>query len=230
MVHYLLNWYVAVSFCLVFVSFAFCYTFLPMISYRKNGQMRSLSGIMKDSDYKPYFCFVMGCLGGSLFLSVGMRSYTEDTMFKQTFTLALAIGMYMCMIGISNYDVASKKVFHFTFVFVLMAFGYLFCNSVLTHDENHQWNFVALVGYNIFTSIFLFCVIGNNIIQAQGLTDYHTVQTWFEFAWVLFLILSLCVYAFDHTWLFRPLEKNHTGIIDHQAAVQTSLFQWNQTI
>ena len=240
MVHYLLNWFVAVSFCLVFVSFAFCYTFVPMVSYRKNGQMRSLSGIMKASDYKPYFCTVMGCLGGSLFLSVGMRSYQEDTNFKQNFSMALSIGMYMCMIGISNYDVASKKVFHFTFVFILMAFGYLFCNTVLTRDENRQWNFVAVVGYNIFTSIFLFCVIGNGFLQTQGFTnDYHTVQTWFEFSWILFLILTLCVYAFDDTWLFRPTlpQRNHTegGLhrpkvsIDFQS-VQTSSYQWNQTI
>ena len=107
MVHYLLNWFVAVSFCLVFVSFAFCYTFVPMVSYRKNGQMRSLSGIMKASDYKPYFSTVMGCLGGSLFLSVGMRSYQEDTNFKQN--VSFLCGLAKCEVFDEQFGVQVEQ-------------------------------------------------------------------------------------------------------------------------
>jgi hypothetical protein len=194
-VHYLLAGFVAVSFCVCFALFTYCYTFLPAVSTRQNGQVRSLSGIMKNADFKPYFCFVMGCLGLSLFLATGMRSTEEKgTRFRRDFVFALSLGMYVCLIGVIKYDVAVTKSLHFSFVFAMIAFGYVFCNTALGHGS---WNSVAFVSYNSFTSLFLLCALTNVYLKSQSFTDYYTLQSYLEIAWVLSLNFMLCVYSFE---------------------------------
>ena len=194
MVHYIFAGFVAASFCVCFASFTYCYTFLHAVSIRRDGQVRSLSGIMKNRDCKPYFCFVMGCLGLSLFLATGMRSVEEDTWFRRDFVLVLSLGMYVCLIGVIKYDVAHTRNIHFSFVLVMIALGYVFCSTALGHGN---WNSVAFVCYNCFTSMFLLCILVNIYLKSQGLTDYFTLQSYFEMAWVLSLNFMLCVYAFE---------------------------------
>ena len=151
--------------------------------------------MMKSTDCKPFFCFVMGCLGGSLFLALGIQSLNEKSSFQRDLVCVLNFGMYVCFIGLVNYDVAYNKVIHFTFVLVMMVFGYAFSNSALSRRQNGLHS-TASVGYNIFTSVFLICFLLNFHMQSQGFTDYHTVQTCFEIVWVLSLVFMLCVYAF----------------------------------
>ena len=194
MVYYLLAGFVAASFCVCFASFAYCYTFLPTVSIRRNGQVRSLSGIMKNKDLKHYFCFVMGCLGLSLFLATGMRSVEEDAWFQRDYVLVLSLGMYVCLIGVIKYDVGCTRNVHFGFVLAMIALGYVFCNTVLRPSD---WNSVAFVSYNGLTSFFLVCILINVYLRSQGLTDYFTLQSYFEMVWVLALNFMLCVYSFE---------------------------------
>lgn len=200
-VNVLIAWCVGVSFSVCFASFASCYIFWPIVSIKTDGQLRSLSGVMKNTKCKPYFCFVMGCLGGSLFLATGMESLNEESVVHGDLVLLLSFGMYTCFLGVVNYDIAYNKRIHLSFVFVLIVLGYLFSNLVLkfahSGSGSNNWNDVASAAYNIFTSAFLVCFLYNVYIHSQGLTDYHTVQTWFEIVWVLSLIFMLCVYAFD---------------------------------
>jgi hypothetical protein len=194
MVHFILCGFVVLSFCTCFASFLYCYTFLPMVSLRKNGEIRSLSGIMKAVDYKSYFCFVMGCLGGSLFLATGMRAMDEDSGFAREGVFVLSLGMFVCLIGVVNYDLSYCKVAHFTFVFTMITFGYIFCNTVLRQSG---WGLVATLGYNLSSSFFLLCILNNVLLQSQGITDFRSVQSCFEIVWVLSLIFMLCVYSFE---------------------------------
>jgi hypothetical protein len=156
--------------------------------------VRSLSGIMKNADFKPYFCFVMGCLGLSLFLATGMRATEEDTRFRRDFVFVLSFGMYVCLIGVIKYDVACTKGIHFSFVFAMIALGYVFCNIALGHGN---WSSVAFVSYNCFTSVFLLCALINVYFKSQGFTDHYTLQSYLEMAWVLSLNFMLCVYSFE---------------------------------
>lgn len=192
--HVLIGWFVAASFCVCFTSFAFCYAFVPVIAKRRSGQMRSLSGIMKAGSFKPCFCFVMGCLGGSLFLASCMQALDETSGFQRDCVLFVSFGLYVCLIGVVNYDMNYSKTVHFSFVFVLIVLGYVYSNSVLNH---HSWGPVAAAAYNISTSVFLMCVFINFHMQSQGFTDYLSVQACLEIVWVLSLVCMLCVYAFD---------------------------------
>jgi hypothetical protein len=205
----IISWFVALSFCVCFASFTFCYAFWPTISIKGNGQMRSLSGVMKGAECKPYFRFVMGCLGGSLFLATGMQSFNEITRFQRDFVLVLSILMYVCFLGLVSYDVSQSKKMHLSFVFGLIAIGYVFSNSVICCEEissggssssiskDVYWGSMASAFYNLFTTLFLICVLFNSYMHSQGFSDYHTVQTYFEIVWVLSLVFMLCVYAFD---------------------------------
>lgn len=194
MVHFILSGYVALSFCTCFASFLFCYTFIPAVSLRKNGKIRSLSGIMKAVDYKAYFCFVMGCLGVSLFLATGLRAMDEESRFKREGVFVLSLGMFTCLIGVVNYDLSYCKSAHFTFVFAMIFLGYVFCNTTLRQSG---WGLVATVGYNAFSSSFLLCILGNVLHQPTWVIDFRTVQAYFEMLWVLSLIFMLCVYSFE---------------------------------
>ena len=184
----------ALSFCTCFASFLFFYTFSPAVSLRKNGQIRSLSGIMKAVEYKAYFCFVMGCLGGSLFLATGMRAMEEDSRFKGEGVFVLSLEMFTCLIGVVNYDLSYCKSAHFTFVFAMIFLGYVFCNTALGPSG---WGLVATVGYNSFSSFFLLCIIGNVLHKSTRVIDFRNLQAYFEMIWVLSLIFMLCVYSFE---------------------------------
>jgi hypothetical protein len=208
--HVLIGWFVAASFCVCFASFAFCYAFMPVIAKRRSGQMRSLSGIMKAESFKPYFCFVMGCLGGSLFLASCIQALDEISAFQRDYVLFVSFGLYVCLIGLVNYDMRYSKTVHFSFVFVLIVFGYVFSNSALNHDA-HSWGPVASAAYNISTSMFLMCIFLNFHLQSQGLTDYLSVQACLEIVWVLGLVLMVCVYAFDTTSSYDADRKVHQG-------------------
>ena len=198
MLHVLIEWFVAASFCICFASFAFCYAFLPVISIRTNGQMRSLSGIMKAEEWKPYFCFVMGCLGGSLFLASGMQALNESSGFQRDFVLVVSFGLYVCLLGVVNYDLAFSRTMHFSFVIVLIVLGYIFSNFILNHtNTKNSWSSTAMTAYNVSTSVFLISFLLNFHMLSQGLTDYHSLQACLEIVWVLSLVFMLCVYAFD---------------------------------
>ena len=175
--------FMAVSFCVCAASFAYCYAFRPEVSARANGQVRSLSGIMKTDGFKPYFCFVMGCLGLSQLLAACARM--GDCVF------VLSFGMYVCLTGLIKYDVAFSKRLHFGFVFGLIALGYAFCNAVLLCYSG--WNLAACVSYNFFTSVFLLCFLVNAVLKEC----LHTLQSYLEIAWVLSLNFMLCVYSFE---------------------------------
>jgi hypothetical protein len=195
MSHVLIEWFVASSFCVCFASFAFCYAFLPEISIRLNGQMRSLSGIMKADEWKPHFCFVMGCLGGSLFLASGLQALNESSGFQRDFVLVISFGLYVCLLGLVNYDLAYSKTMHFSFVFVLIVLGYIFSNAIM--NTGNSWSSTAMVTYNISTSVFLISFLINFHMLSQGLTDYYSLQAFLEIVWVLSLIFMLCVYSFN---------------------------------
>ena len=153
-----IGYFVAVSFCTCFASFVFCYTFWTDISFRRNGQMRSLSGVMKNACCKPFFCFAMSCLGGSLFLALVIRSLINEgeeercrlllllcgssngssssssnnnNSLKQENVRLLSLGMYVCLLGLVNYDKTYSKKIHLTFVLALILIGYAFSNFII---------------------------------------------------------------------------------------------------
>jgi hypothetical protein len=184
---YLVVWgFAALAVCVCFMSFAFFYAFMPEYS-QKNGEMRSLSGIMKSPELKSYFCFVMGCLGGSLFLASGLRTFSEVSLVRTEFTMALLVGMYVSLVGLVSYDVKYNKTIHYSFVFALILFGGVFGNYVSWHNS---WCFA--VAYDVTTSVFILCFLYN---WAYG--GHRTLQACLEILWVVCLIALMAAYAFD---------------------------------
>ena len=198
MVHFLIGVFVALTFCVCFSSFVYCYTCMPLLSVGANGQLRSLSGIMKAVEVKPYFCFVMGCLGGSLFIATGVRSFDEKTEFQRVLILVLSLGMYMCLTGVVNYDLTYSKDVHLCFFFVFFVLGCVFsCVASDLSKITSDWKFIASVLYNVSVSLFLLCTILNFYAKSQGFTDYRTVQSYLEIIWVVSLVFMLNIYAFE---------------------------------
>ena len=187
MVYLVVCVFAALAVCMCFVSFAFFYAFMPEYS-QKNGEMRSLSGIMKSPDLKSYFCFVMGCLGGSLFLASGLRTFSEVSFVRTELTMALLVGMYVSLLGLVSYDVKYNKTIHYRFVFALILFGGVFGNYVLWH--NNSWYFA--IAYDVTTSVFVLCFLYN--LEYGG---YHTLQSCLEILWVVCLIALMAAYAFE---------------------------------
>ena len=180
--------FVVTASCVCVLSFAYCYVFMPEYSIRKNGQMRSLSGIMKFPDLKPYFSFVMGCLGGSLFFACGLKEGSG-------IMLCLSLGMYVSMIGLLCYDVKYSQKVHLSFVFMLIASGCGFSGFLL--NDAQIWCYAAAVTYDAIVSLFLLCFFVNSRLRIAGRDDYRTVQAWLEIMWVLCLVMMMCVYAFQ---------------------------------
>ena len=174
--------------CVCFLSFAYYYVFRWDYSIMKNGQMRSLSGIMKSDELKPYFSFVMGCLGGSLFLACGLQG--SDLM------LGLSLGMYVSMIGLLCYDVKFNRSVHYSFVFMLITLGCVF-SGFLLQDNTQIWCYAAAVAYDTIVSLFLLCFFMNLRLLRMGGEAYHTMQALLEILWVLCLVMLMCVYAFQ---------------------------------
>ena len=200
-VNFIVLLYVAVSFCVCISSFAYCYIFMPTVSINKDRQIRSLSGIMKLADLKPYFSFSMGCLGSSMFLATGVQSFNEASEFRRESVLVISMGMYVCLLGLLFYDVAHFKRVHLSFVLALISLGYAFSNYVIffgadsSSSSNHGWRMIASVGYNIFGSVFFFFFLLNSYLKAWMKLDFHTMQSLLEIAWVLSLVFMLFVYA-----------------------------------
>jgi len=107
--------------------------------------MRSLSGVMQNACCKPFFCFAMSCLGGSLLLALVIRSLINEgegsggggsissssNSMKQENVRLLSLGMYVCLLGLVNYDKAYSRKIHLTFVLALILIGYAFSNFIL---------------------------------------------------------------------------------------------------
>ena len=200
-VHITILLYVAVSFCVCASLFAYCYFFIPTISINDNGQIRSLSGIMKMECFKPYFSFSMGCLGSSIFLATGVQSFNEAFEFRRGVVLFISMGMYVSLLGLLFYDVSKYHQTHLSFVFALIIFGYAFSNYVIfdgsssINSRDHIWRFMASVGYNILGTVFFLFFMLNTYVKRKIHRDFHTIQSLFEIAWVLSLVFMLCVYA-----------------------------------
>ena len=207
MVHFLLvGVFVALSFIVCFLSFLYYYVCLQSLSTRDDGQLRSLSGIMKTYEAKPYFCFVMGCLGSSLFIAAGARSFSEETELQRDCILVLSLGMYVCLIGVVNYDLTYSKNVHLCFVFALVVLGVIFSfiafgrggrGGVATAEEEEVncWNRVASIFYDVSVTLFVICCILNLHLKSQGFDVYRTPQSYLEICWVISLVFMMSMYA-----------------------------------
>ena len=195
--------FIALSFGVCFMSFLYYYACQRSLSTRDDGQLRSLSGIMKTSETKPYFCFVMGCLGSSLFIAAGAGSFTEQTDFQRDFILVLSLGMYACLIGVVNYDLTFSKGVHLSFVFALIVLGLIFSFIALGRRVEPSffffWNIrVASVLYDVSIALFVMCCLLNSYMKSHGFnTIYRTTQSYLEICWVISLVFMLSMYAFE---------------------------------
>jgi hypothetical protein len=149
---------------------------------------------MKRAELKPFFCFVMGCLGGALFIAAGLRG--ESVGVWKECMLLLLLGMFVSLIGLVNYDVGFSQTVHYSFVFSLILFGYGFGNYLLWYDTS-WWCLASAVAYDVLVSLFLFVFLVNSLLRMQGLGDYRTPQACLEILWVVCLVVLMCVYAFE---------------------------------
>jgi hypothetical protein len=192
----ILGCFLAVSFSVCFLSFAFCYAFNSKTAFRETGEVRSLSGIMKSPILKPYFCFVMGCLGGSVLFDTGVQANGELPYSRRTLMLCLILGMYVSLLGLLNYDIAYSKNVHYGFVFGLILTGYVFANLLL---NSGTLCLISALVYNAHASVFLACFIYNSYLLARRLIRYQTLQSFLEFCWVLSHVLLMLVYGCQST-------------------------------
>lgn len=192
----ILGCFVAASFSACLLSFAFCYAFMSKYAFRQNGEVRSLSGIMKFAPLKPYFCFVMGCLGGSVLLDSGLQANEELPRSRRTLLLCLILGMFVSLLGLLNYDMSYSKKVHYGFVFGLILPGYVFANLILNSGAVCM---IAALVYNALATLFFACFLCNWYLSAHGFSDYHTLQSCLEFFWALSYVLLMCVYGSSST-------------------------------
>jgi hypothetical protein len=189
-------WFVVVSFEVCLVSFAVCYAFLPKISIREeDGQLRSLSGIMKMPELKPFFEFIMCCLGGSLYLLSGLHSDTE-------WILAVLTGMYVSFMGLIKYDVAFYKKVHFGYVCALIFLGGVFVNYEFLFASGSAAAWMAVV-YDVLAGGFILMCLVNNFLSTRGMDGYRTAQACVEVLWVLSLVACM-LYSEEEERILSP--------------------------
>ena len=113
-----------------------------------DGQLHCLSGIILCN--KPFFSFIMHCVGGLILLSNGLNVETD----KELSLLMLAM-LYVSLSGVINFDVRDHKRIHFASLFCVMVFSMVFVWLQCTPQAKTAYTVVSAVFFGLILFNFL---------------------------------------------------------------------------